>query len=64
MIAYQKQRCHLMRLGHYDIHLDVCASKHANHKSKEELVLCLMALVKGGDHEELEYEEEWTRSYS
>ena len=24
-------------------------------------MLCLMALVKGGDHEELEYKEEWTR---
>ena len=23
-------------------------------------MLCLMPLVKGGDHEELEYEEEWT----
>ena len=35
--------------------------ERGNHKFKEELVLCLMALVKSGDHEECESEEEWTR---
>ena len=35
--------------------------EHGNHKFKEELVLCLMALVKSRNNEEFASDEEWTR---
>ena len=34
--------------------------EHGSHELKEELVLCLMALVRSGNHKECENDEEWT----
>ena len=35
--------------------------EHGDHELKEELILSLMALVRSGNHEECEHDEEWMR---